>query len=248
MAKKQRNKTSRLSKEGSNNVSTLLISTFCVFVALTPIVSPYAEFFGNDLGVVTAHPWMAMSAWLQIGILIFIALTFNQLRRLWLQPSPLLVPVSLLIGWMTLSLLWAHNSFEAITMILYWLVALLGFLTVSQFFNRVSQLHWLLACLFYSGVALALLGICQYLFEVTWVVQAAPPAAVFGNKNMGAHFALLTLPLGIGLFFHERRTLQQYIYALGSALIFNLHTIWHRPSSMAVYRHCRCWVVNFCGC
>ena len=87
--------------------------------------------------------------------------------------------------------------------------------------NWLDKKQWLtlLTAIFISGVLAALVGIAQYLLNFSAVIQAAPPASFFGNKNMGAHYALLTFPLGIALFWIAKTTTKQWLFAIGNSFI-----------------------------
>ena len=72
---------------------------------------------------------------------------------------------------------------------------------------------------FVSGVAVAVLGIGQYLFGVKIVPQVAIPSATFANKNMAAHYMVLTLPLGLGFLLSSRKQWTNWFFAITSALL-----------------------------
>ncbi len=206
------------SRASNKPISDNLIGIFCLLVALTPIISPYSQLIGNSVGVVTAHPWMSMASWLQVTMSGFIAYALYQQGRLQFNLTPVTLLVSLLLGWLFLSTFWAHNKFEAIQHIFYWVTALFGYFVVICWLRKK---HWerLLTFIFISGVIAALVGILQHLFNFSTVIQAAPPASFFGNKNMGAHYALLTFPLGMTLFWVAKSPIRYWLLALGNALI-----------------------------
>ncbi len=195
--------------------SSTLLWLFAAFVALTAIVAPY----GHKLGY---SPDLHMAAYLQVGTPIMLAILFwNALKRqqLILFQTPVTLPLTLFWCWAALSLLWAHNDYEGSVKLLDWGAALCGFVLAVQWVRSGDALYRVLLALFLSGLALALLGIAQFLFEVTWVDQVAIPAATFNNKNMAAQYSLLTLPLGIGLLLRSQSREGEWFFALSSALV-----------------------------
>ncbi len=194
------------------------LTFFCILVAATPIVSVYSQFLGNSIGVVTAHPWMSMASWLQVSMTAFTGFALYRQGKATISMSLSSLLLLTLMLWIISTSLWAHNKFEAFSYILYWLTAIIGFFIITTW---MQSKHWeqLLQFVFASGVIAAIVGIAQYLTSFSWVVQAAPPASFFGNKNMGAHYALMTFPLGIALYWVNQSTAKQWFYAIGTALI-----------------------------
>ena len=86
-------------------------------------------------------------------------------------------------------------------------------------FESERDIRRLLAVLLLTGTFVALLGICQYLLEVSWVPQMTPPAATFSNRNMVAQFMVLTIPLAVGFFLLSQKRLHVLLTAAALGLL-----------------------------
>ncbi len=192
------------------------VGLLALFVALPAIVAPYGHKYGYS-------PDLHMSAYLQVGAPAMIAaLLFwhASVQGLALLRSTIATLLVAFLAWSLLTMLWAHNLYEALIKALDYSAAVLAGLLVAHTITRNRHaLHWVLVALFWSGIALALLGIAQFLFLVEWVDQHAPPSATFNNKNMAAQYGLLTLPLGIVLFLRAKTPLSNWTYGIGSMII-----------------------------
>ena len=194
---------------------TWLAGIVALFVALPAIVAPY----GTESGY---SPDLHMSAYLQVlGCLLAVVLFVQRVstRNNALIFDELFILLSLVVTWALISLSWAHNLYEATVKLFDWLAALVGAFLVVQVIRTPRHLRFFMEALFWSGVVLALLGIAQYLYRVQWIAQQVPPAATFANKNMAAHYYLLTFPLGVALYWRNDKRLLHWVYAFGTALI-----------------------------
>ena len=194
---------------------TWLAIVVAVFVAMPAIVAPYGAWYGYT-------PDLHMSAYLQVlGCLVAVVLFVQRVstRKHVLLFDDLFIVLSLFVTWGWLSLWWAHNLYEGGVKLFDWLAALLGAFLVVQVIRTPRHVRLFVEALFWSGVALALLGIVQYLFHVRWIGQTVPPAATFVNKNVAAQYYVLTFPLGAALYWRNDKRLLRWIYAFGTALI-----------------------------
>ena len=192
-----------------------LAVVLAAFVALPAVVAPY----GADNGYT---PDLHMSAYLQVlGCLVAVAFCIQRARAR--EPTlvfdGLWVILSLFVAWALVSLLWAHNLYEASVKLFDWLAALLGAFLVVQIVRTPRHLRFLLEAVFWAGVALALLGVAEYLFGVRWTFRGNAPAATFVNKNVAAHYFLLILPLGAWLYWQSQQRLMHWVYALATAVV-----------------------------
>lgn len=157
---------------------------------------------------------LPQTAFVQVGALV--------LALLWLVRSvvrkdcrilrtPLDLPLLCFLAWALVSLLWAHNRYEALVAWAHWAACGLVFLVTVNAVAERRERSWLLGCLFASGALVAFLGMLQYLFGLGWIPQSFPPAATFANKNMAVHYVILTLPLGAGLFLATRGRLWPWL-------------------------------------
>ncbi|MBI9077313.1 MAG: tetratricopeptide repeat protein [Desulfatibacillum sp.] len=136
-------------------------------------------------------------------------------------PRATFLPMALLAAWAGLSMAWAPNHYESLITWTPLAACLVFFVAAVNILDSKKRWVWLLKALFFSGFAVALLGVMQHLFEVDWVKQAVPPASTFANRNMAVHFIVLTLPLGAAFFLRERKGLIGAIYLACATLMLN---------------------------
>jgi len=106
-----------------NDASIPYCWAFGIFFGLTAIVAPYGQTVNGF------NPDLHMAGYLQVGGLAFILVyLFHYLQRghnaLYMPRTPMIWVVFALYLWMLLSLLWAHNFYEAWVKILDWGAAL----------------------------------------------------------------------------------------------------------------------------
>ena len=191
---------------------------FGIFFGLTAIVSPYGQTVNGF------NPDLHMAGYLQVGGLVFILVyLFHYLQRahnvLYMPRTPMIWVVFALYLWMLISLLWAHNSYEAFVKILDWGAAICIFV-LSLLLIRDSRTFFpVLLCFYLGGLAVSLLGVGQYLLAVDWVQQHQAPAATFGNKNMAGEYLVLVAPLGFCFLLNSRHKIAPWLYALSGSFI-----------------------------
>ena len=132
---------------------------------------------------------------------------------------PIHIPLILFLIWAAISMSWAANVFEGVVTWLMWIGPFLAFLVFFHSMKNKQESMYILMAVYVSGVAVALLGIGQFLFDVTWVPQVAKPSATFANKNMAAHYMVLTLPLGVGYFLSSKNRITNWFFAITTALL-----------------------------
>ncbi|SHK02481.1 O-antigen ligase [Desulfatibacillum alkenivorans DSM 16219] len=140
-------------------------------------------------------------------------------------------PLAAFTAWGGLSIFWAANAYEAVTIWLPWAACLFFFSAAFNISDSRERRLLLLKGLFFSGTAVALLGILQHLGGdvlqhmggENWfgVKQAEPPASTFTNRNMAVHFIVLTLPLGAGFFLQEKRGWPAAAFLVCTTLMLN---------------------------
>ncbi|RLC12824.1 MAG: hypothetical protein DRH43_00580 [Deltaproteobacteria bacterium] len=161
-------------------------------------------------------------AFIQIGVtlllLVWIIKSFVDKKWLILK-SPFNLPIIAFILWSYVSAIYAHNKYEAFLPLMHWTASAVAFFLVINGLREEKRLIQLVAAIFVSGFLTALLGIAQYLFNLSWVPQVVPPAATFANKNMAVHFIVLTFPLGAGLILNNKNKILDWILCIAMALM-----------------------------
>jgi O-antigen ligase/Tfp pilus assembly protein PilF len=122
------------------------------------------------------------------------------------------------VGWALFTTIFALNPHETWKIARHWLAAILFFLLISQTTASSTQRRQILTALFGAAFLVAVLGISQHLFGLSYVPQLAPPAANFANKNTAVHFIVLLFPLGGFLFL----TTKKNTTAWGTSLMLSL--------------------------
>jgi len=123
------------------------------------------------------------------------------------------------LGWALFTAAFALNSYETWEIGRLWLVAILFFFLISQFAIASSQRRQVLAALFGAAFLVAVLGISQHLFDLSYIPQLAPPAATFANKNMAVHFIVLLFPVGAFFFLTTKKNTTAWATSLMLSLI-----------------------------
>jgi O-antigen ligase len=191
---------------------------FIGFIAFTPFSVVIAKCFESGAGVVTTNPWLAMSAWLLIGSIVFLAYGFI-FSRITLTVTRSLLPLILYIAWMALSLMWVQNIYMGVIHLLYWVAALFGFLFLTQKDFTYSDYMLFAKSMCLSGFGISCLGLLQYYAGLQWIPQAEIPAAVFINKNMAAQYILLTIPFALTKYSVDKTKFAKFFTFTSAALM-----------------------------
>ena len=138
--------------------------------------------------------------------------------------NTLLLPLLLLMGWMLISSLWATTASLGLIKLLDWGSGLLGLLILYWTCQQQKQIDLFFSIIYYSSLAVAVVGILQHIAGFDGLLQASPPGSFFSNKNRAAQYILLTWPLGVYLWLNCRSRAQHYFYAISVALILSYIT------------------------
>lgn len=135
--------------------------------------------------------------------------------------------LALFLGWCLVTILWATNPYEGIRVLLPWIAAGITFFLIARNLNPSKDLRFFLKVMFVSGFVAATIGVFQYLLGFDFFSQAAGPASTFGNKNMGAEYIVLTLPLGFYFFFEEKKKSDEifYLFMISNMLLYVIYVM-----------------------
>ncbi|MCG8528886.1 MAG: O-antigen ligase family protein [Opitutales bacterium] len=135
-----------------------------------------------------------------VGVTFSLALAEQAFRKKLVQKAtdPLLFFPFLIVTWAGLSLLWSIDSFRAYHTWLQWIGAfcVYAFILVGGHANTIA--NRLLHIFPITGLLVSLLGVIQHYLEFSLLEQSVAPAATFFNKNVAAHFLLLSIPFTMG--------------------------------------------------
>ena len=172
---------------------------------------------------------LPQSAFIQIGVLFLFLVWLLKaavLRKCFILKSPLNLPILSFILWSLASIIYAHNRYEGFVAWGPWAASALMFFLVSNDKYEKRRLIHLLVALVISGSLCSLLGIAQYLLGFSWVPQIGIPAATFANRNMAAHFIVLTFPLALVFVLNTKRHIQTLMAGVAACvmIVFLLYT------------------------
>ena len=108
------------------------------------------------------------------------------------------------LGFATLSSLWSHNFYWAISHLIPLWCSFLGAIVTYQYIRDLDSLFFKLSL---AGAIVALIGLITTSFNLNIFNNLGEYGATFGNKNMASQFIILTIPLGLALFFKNKNKL-----------------------------------------
>ena len=237
-----------------------LFAIFSVGVAMIPLLLPlfssHIGFNENNKPAVGYTPalysWSLHNIWFSFMALLVVSIGFYYKKPLRIVLNAELIILLAIVLYAILSVLWAHNVYEAIKSLYLWLCSALAGLIFTVLLRDKRQLHFFLWCLVLSIFFVSLLGILQYLFGVNWVNQASPPASTLGNKNFAAQYALIGIIIGSYLYSQTTIKWQRWFIALSGTLLFSFIGYAHSRSAWfaafviaivvigtAIYQYCR---------
>jgi len=135
-----------------------------------------------------------------------------------IRVSPFHLPLLLFIAWSGLTVAWSVNAREHLATWGQWAAAAAAFFLLHHCLRGRARVAILLTALLWSGCAVALIGIAQYLFGLDLFPQIAPPAATFANKNCAVHLVAPAVGLGVALFLRCTRATMRWLHA-GAAVL-----------------------------
>jgi len=156
-------------------------------------------------------------------------------------------PLTAILLWSCLSLLWAVSIYEGFLVCMWWGAGFLFFCLISETIKDIREMKRVGLFLFWSGFCVAMLGIFQYFFELSIVPQAVPPSSTFGHKNMAVHYIILSLPFGMAAFFYTSNRHYSWILLVASTCmvlyLFYTHT---RSGWLAFASQILIWLICLC--
>lgn len=154
--------------------------------------------------------------------------------------------LTLFLGWCLVTILWATNPYEGFRVLLPWVAGGITFFLMARNLNPSKHLNFFLKAMFISGFVAATIGVFQYLLGFDFFSQAAGPASTFGNKNMGAEYIVLTLPLGFYFFFQEKKRSDElfYLFMISNMLLYVIYVM-SRSAYLSIIAQC-CFFGLYC--
>ncbi len=197
---------------------------FILILAILPILCPPSN------GIIKTSPeFLKASIGLPL-IFLFLFLSFFLKDRpsfhLFFKEKTSLA-LTLFLSWCLITISWATNPFEGFRCLLPWIGAGITYFLIARNFEPKNDLKLFMKAMFVSGFVAATIGVCQKLLGYNFFSQAAIPASTFGNKNMGAEYIALTLPLGFYFFFKEKKKSDElfYLFMISNMLLYVLYVM-----------------------
>lgn len=169
-----------------------------------------------------ANPDVYKAPYAAIGALVLFGwlLVDTERRRAAIRLPASLWPVMLILAWAALGLVWAHDRYAGVEMLVRWTAGVLVAVLVCQLAIHARYTVRLYAWLLASGTAVAGLALLQAYASVEWVAQGpARPAGTFANKNFMMHYLVVVVPLGACLWLTSRSHAHAWICAIATALV-----------------------------
>ncbi len=193
-------------------------TALAVFVATLPLVF----LPGND-----DPSSLPQAVWLQVGtaFLWLVGLMGSRQFRTSVV-SRILAPGTAVLAWLALSMFWATDLYASQRTLLRWGTAFGLTVLIAVTVESLSQARGLLLSVFWSSVAVSVVGLLQYFWGFDLVPQSYPPGGTLGNRNVAAEFVVAGAVSGaLGLFL-PIGTVQLFSLMAGSAvaLAFVLHS------------------------
>jgi tetratricopeptide (TPR) repeat protein len=182
-------------------------------------------FFYGKAGEFENVPKMAF---LQCGIILLALLRIWHRKKeseiVW-EINPLDILFFLFYAFCWISLLQAPNPYLAVLPLLHYAAAIVFYFFICNTTTDIKRIDRYFFVVTLSVMAVSLVGIAQYLFNLTWVPQIVPPSSTFSNKNMAAHIISMSLPLCLGCLFMSRKGWQRIICLLSIflTLLYSLY-------------------------
>lgn len=201
----------------------VLITAIAIVALLAPSLGP------NSLSV-TPESFKTVWGVSGVGMLLILwMLTQGINYKLIIINSPFYFPILGFIVWCFISLLWVIDyHFAAILLSQFVSQALIFFIVINSIRDSKELKHFLTLMVIVSMLVSAL-GLLQYYFPgnegiQTFIRQAVPPGATFGNKNMAIHFIVMTLPLSI-VFWLRATHFPKILFFTSSTILCSLFLI-----------------------
>ncbi|MFH1723102.1 MAG: tetratricopeptide repeat protein [Elusimicrobiota bacterium] len=199
------------------------VVAFAVSVGLAPFVIDYRLFWGGleDACYLPQSAFIQSLAAALVCVACWRAIRSGGLRSL---KTGFSLPLLAFLGWCGLSIVWAHNRYEGLETWLHWAACAAVCFYAARTLRGVRDIRFVLRAFLWSGFAVSVLGILQYL-DAPWVnriPQSLPPASTFGHRNIAVHFVALTLPLAAfaWLTSDHRRSFWMYSLAFWTACLY----------------------------
>jgi tetratricopeptide (TPR) repeat protein/O-antigen ligase len=167
-------------------------------------------------------------AFLQCGIILLALLRIWHSKKagelVW-EINPLDFLLFLFYAFCWNSLLQAPNPYLAVLPLLHYAAAIVFYFFICNTTTDIKCIDRYFFVITLSVMAVSMVGIAQYLFNLAWIPQIVPPASTLSNKNMAAHIISMSLPLCLGCLFISR-TLWQRLMCLSSIFVTLLYSLY----------------------
>ena len=168
-------------------------------MVLMPLLAPVRA----DLGWLNATPITLKTVWGLVCVLaamIWWLYEQHKFKRIRVVKSTLYYPIFLFVAWPYFTLIWVEDGYLAIKMLVAFTTIAFGFFLVVNTFDYKRSIDLALKGLVLSMSIVSIIGLIQFYMADDYFIQNifpqfAPPSSTFGNKNMAAHFLVMTLPL-----------------------------------------------------
>ncbi len=194
----------------------ILMFLLMSLVAFAPVLAPM---YLTATGPVAPDYYKA--SFLQSGAVFIAGLYFLQKNSCTLELSLISKLIIAFLSWTVLSLLWVFHFHLAILDLSKFLVAGLVFILFDNVIKNREQVHIILIAILSTSFLLSLVGIAQHFNLIDIFLQAVPPAATFGNRNMAMDAMAPIFPLCFAFFIRYRYSWVTMTTTIVAALMFS---------------------------
>ena len=150
--------------------------------------------------IITDSLWdysnLPKTLFIQNGVILLAVVFFWKRKIKDITISKTLIAYMIFLAWAGLSIFWAINKHEAVTIFVPWVICgMVLFLVQNMNINKTV----IFVIVFITAWIVTLIGLGQHFFQLDWVLQSHKPASTFANRNAAGAYILMAMPLGVGL-------------------------------------------------
>ncbi len=207
------------------SLQTVLAYIFIVLVGVMPLI------IIRQIAEATKTPQAALIQTASLALLVAWFFSRGRGDVLRLGPKVLLFSSLLLIAWALVSFAWADSYRDGVERFLIWASIPVVYLLALNLLRTEKLILTFIIAVFASGVVVTLIGLLQVYTGYSKILQTAPPASTFVNKNMAMDFVVMTAPLGLYLLSRTRKL--SWWWAIGICTTLMVVYVFHGKSKGA---------------
>lgn len=172
---------------------------------------------------------IALASLLGLGLVFFLRRILKNHEKL--ESSPMIAIVLVYFLMITIQTVSSFDPRGSLRDLGLHMAGIIYFLVIVNTIRDKKDLNTFLTLIFASATLVALIGLAQAIVGVEmqseWVdVQNNPDMrlrvySVFGNPNILAEYLVMTIPIGVGLFWHTKSLKKKTVFLIALAIMFS---------------------------